>query len=262
MEKGTETKPVVEGAGDESAGSLGILNGGDGTAAGDSAKAAGNGSENDANEGAGQNQLETAVAAAVASALPAVAKEIETALGSRFDAVADRRVNAILKEVRQGQNPSGKGGSAGDESGGGEVKTVVEASYDVQGARQVYREFVTDKLEFVNPTERDLGLTMAEGLIRSRFVDGETDIDNIGRLVAEAVATQISELRDGYEKQIVGVLRKAGRIVETPGQPAPTPGTKGAGSGSGGPVDPFKHGAAQADRLFPGRNKTEAGVAS
>lgn len=147
------------------------------------------------------DDVDTIVAKAVAQATKKLEKQ--------FDSIADRRVNAILKEIRKG---SGKGkGSDGDgASRGGEDDDLHRE------ARIGLREYLNDEIRFLSADERKLAMSLGQMEIAQASGD---DADQIAAAAASSVAGQIRSLRKMYEQRTVKALKKRGALKERPGQP-------------------------------------------
>lgn len=203
----------------------------------------------DGNEGADAST--DAIQAAVAAAMQGVVASLEDRLGERFDAVADRRVNAVLKEIRKGEKPGE----------GKETETPPAAEQPVgpdpqllRGSRMVYREYIGDELKFVSDDERRLATTLADSMIREQVAGGADDEDRIGRQVSREIAVQLKAIRDSYERQIVDGLKRRGMLVETPGQPVSS--VAGAAAGKKTVGSDFQAGALKAAEMFGTDQKT------
>lgn len=162
--------------------------------------------EDSDDEGSNDNQMDSIVAKVVAR------------LEKQFDSVADRRVNAILKEVRKGKEPKQrlpkKDGKTTDQS----------ESVDLRAARLTFKEYLTDDFEFIGADERKFAMTMGRSMIGERAA-GFDDEDELGREVASDVTTLVEGMRDYYQKQTVEALRRQGAFKRTKGQPGRTPKT-------------------------------------
>lgn len=139
-------------------------------------------------------------------------------LGDRFDSIADRRVNALLKEIRKqgGEDdppPKKKRSSAG-----------TETSSDpglVRAARLAAREYLTDEIEsFVSADERKLAMDLVSIEIDAAAGRGDLDDeDEVGREVAGRVAKRIKDARKMYEGSTKQGLKRRGALKGRPGQP-------------------------------------------
>lgn len=164
----------------------------------------------------------------------AIVTALEEKLGARFDAIADKRVNAILKEVRKQKPPAGTDDQGGSPNG--------EPAPDARVARLAFREYVTDDLTFLAADERQFAMSFGAGLLAQNLKPG-SDEDEVGRLVAVEVASQVKALRKFYEKRTIAGLKKRGALKETPGQPGKTPPNVGGAS-------EFEKGKALAESMY------------
>jgi hypothetical protein len=167
-----------------------------------------------------------------------IVSQVTTALESRFDSIADRRVNAILREIRGGggQQQGGQqqqGGGSGDGGGGQQQQQQAQQqpTLDVRGARLSYREYIGDQITFISAEERAHAADLGAAMIAQRATEGATDDERVGREVAAAVAKQVKGLREHYETRVVAALKKRGALVE--GKEGQTPrGPAGVGAQS------------------------------
>lgn len=142
-----------------------------------------------------------------------IVARLEQRLASRFDAVADRRVNAILNEMRG--RKQGKGST-------GPVTGVTEPSVDVRAARLTFKEYLTDDLQFIGPEERKMAMDMGSALIAQRATSYD-DEELLGRAVADDVAKQVKAIRKFYEAKTLDALRRRGALKKGDGQPPAGP---------------------------------------
>lgn len=147
-------------------------------------------------------------------------QQLEERLGQRFDAIADRRVNAILNEMRRtGQTPGQQTEQQqqqpppAQQSAPGQSTAAVE-----RAARLAFREYIGDELRFINAEERAFAMDLGQSLIREQ-AGPDADEDRVGRDVARSVADRVKKLRKTYEDLTVAGLRQRGALVERPGQP-------------------------------------------
>jgi len=146
-----------------------------------------------------------------------IVEQIETRLGERFDAVADRRVNAILKELRKREKAEQA------------PKTEQAEKVDARAARMTFKEYLTDEVQFIGVEERKFAMDLGSALIGSR-VSVSDDEETLGREVADEVATQMKAMRQYYEARTVDALRRRGALKPAEGQPSKTPATVGGQS--------------------------------
>ena len=155
---------------------------------------------------------------------------IEQRLGERFDAVADRRVNAILKELRK-QQPEKK-----------EEPVQTQQTVDVRAARLTFKEYLGDEVSFIGAEERKFAMDLGSALIGAKAASFD-DEELLGREVADEVASKVKELRSYYEKRTLDALRRRGALKQQEGQPPKGPSSVGGSS-------EFAKGAALAEQMF------------
>ena len=177
-----------------------------------------------------------------------IVKQVTAALEDKFDSIADRRVNALLKEARKGsqkpkEDQSDKAGDSKQESNTG----------DIREARLAYREYVSDEIKFLGNEEREHAMTLAQGLIHQQVEVLGADPDTAGREAAKTVAKQIKSLRKHYESRTITALKRSGALPEDarPGQPPKGPDKPGGQSG-------YQAGAAKAAEMFGSRKPADA----
>lgn len=161
----------------------------------------------------------SAIAAAVANAImPQIDAKIESTM--------DRRINAVLKEVRGGKPPKGSAGKSNtNQSGGSEV-------VDVRGARLAFREALSGE-DFVSPEERKFANSLGRTLISAKAPAGITDEDEFGEQIANEVMAQVKSLRTLYVNQTKAALRRSGALAAPEKQGPKTNRTKGAAQVAG-----------------------------
>lgn len=152
-----------------------------------------------------------------------IVASIEERLSERFDAVADRRVNAILKEIRKQTKP------ADQPQQEQAPPKPAEPSVDVRAARLTFKEYLTDEVTFIGAEERKFAMDLGAALIGSRAADSD-DEETLGRDVAGQVATQVKAMRRYYEGRTMDALRRRGALKPTEGQPPNGPTTVGGQS--------------------------------
>lgn len=156
-------------------------------------------------------------------------------LDGKIESMFDRRVNAVLKEVRG--TPNGRRRDRQERGGQGRDREPVA---DVRGARSAFRDYVGDEVSFIGPEERRFATALGSALIAQRALNGFDDEDVVGAEVAAEVAKQVKSLRSFYETRTKTALRKRGLLAEKSG----TSGTGGSKGSS--PQQEFKKGAALA----------------
>lgn len=156
----------------------------------------------------------------------ALVDQLEQRLGDRFDAVADRRINALLQKLEKQQGGKAKNGKTDDDS---QERAPVA---DVRAARSAFREYVSDAdIRFLNTDERAFAMDLGQALIAQRAVAGFDDDDVVGREVASEVVKRVKGLRKLYETQTKNALRRKGLLVDN-GKGQATKGPNAAGAQS------------------------------
>jgi hypothetical protein len=184
---------------------------------------------------------------------------LEKRLEKRFDSIADRRTNALLKEIRKQTNSGGKDDDADDgddddsPKGRSKTRTTGPSKADVREGRMVYREFVGEKIKFLGDVEREHATTLAGSLIAAKIQSG-TDPEDAGREAADEVAKTLRSLRKHYEGKTLAALKRRGLLPEDgrgDGQPPSRSGPPGAGSS-------FKKGQDKAAEMFADRQPQQS----
>ena len=190
----------------------------------------GQGSQSDSQDADDDNDQGSSESSADVDAIVA---KIEERLGERFDAVADRRVNAILKEVRK-RNPKSEAEKP--------VPAAVDSGVDVRAARLTFKEYLSDDVQFIGSEERKFAMDLGAALIGARARDAD-DEEQLGREVADEVAGQVKGLRQYYEARTLDALRRRGALKSQGGQPPKGPGSVGGQS-------EWAKGAALAEEMY------------
>jgi hypothetical protein len=153
--------------------------------------------------------------------LNALVGQLEDRLGQRFDAIADRRVNAILGEMRRNQGQQQQGGGndqggqqQGQQQSGSQPRT---SQADLRAARLAFREYVGDEVRFISAEERAFAMDLGSALLVQQAQNGIDDEDRAGRTVAAEVAKKVKDLRKHYEDRTVAALRRRGALNENGG---------------------------------------------
>jgi hypothetical protein len=191
-----------------------------------------------------------------AALVQAIVGQVTQALEQRFDSIADRRVNAILKEVRK----SGQQQDGGQGSGGQPEQPAPAAGPDqgvLRGARLAYREYVGGEIKFLANQERDFAAEMAARILAERVADAgpNADDDRIGREVAKEVAGHVKGLRKFYEDRTVQALKRKGLLPDdgtsqTTSSTAGKTGQPPKGATKPGDQSGFAAGAAKAQEMY------------
>lgn len=166
-----------------------------------------------------------------------IVARLEAQLAERFDSIADRRVNALLKEIRKQQNPGEEPPAASRSE-----------SSDVRLARLAGREYLSDEIDkFVSADERKLAMDLLSLEIEAAVARGDDDEDEIGRAAADKVAERIRGARKMYETKTRTDLQRRGALRPKDGQ------ARKAGSGTSQQSE-YAKGAAIAARVRPSSN--------
>lgn len=184
--------------------------------------------------------------------IAAITASVTAALEARFDSIADRRVNALLKAQNRntGQQQQGQGGQ--QQGQGQQQQQAPEHDgpnvADVREARAEYREAVSDEITFLGTQERSVAADLAASLIQMRLASGE-DPTQAGLGAARDVAVKVKALRKHYEDRTIAALRRKGLLAaDGRGDGQIVKGDPNPGSASG-----FKAGADKAAAMFPER---------
>lgn len=179
------------------------------------------------------------------------AQQVESAL--------DRRINAVIREVRKQRNNDdddddddrGQRRRGGQKSNRSQKQTPTGPSReDVREARSTYREFVADEIRFLGNEEREFARSIAEAQI-SRGLNRGDDPEDVGREVAEAVASDVKRVREFYEARTVAALRRKGVLPKKSGS---TQQAQQAGGGQvGGSGSDWQKGQSKAKEMFADR---------
>lgn len=177
-----------------------------------------------------------AVQAALAQAIPTLTAQVESALGDRFDAVADRRINKLMstQEKRQQRDSEGADDRPAERPAGD-----LDERLWMRAARLSYRDSLADDdWRFAAGWERDLASDLSElALLRAR-ADGLDD-DRAGIDAARLVRDRIRSLRSGYEGLTRRALQRKGLLGEATSDEPATAATGGAAPRKrSGPRDP------------------------
>jgi len=136
--------------------------------------------------------------------------------------IADRQVNALLKELRGGKNRRRERDPDGDNRGDNDRARTTDDRYDIREARMAYREYLGDRHRFVDPSERELANTLGSSLIGTELAE-HGDPDRAGRRAAEQVAGQLSAYRKAIETATINRLRTRGALITEPGRGGESP---------------------------------------
>lgn len=153
----------------------------------------------------------------------------EEALLAKVESRIDRRLNAVLREIRKPATKAparGTGAPAARSSRQQQEPEPEVPEADVRGARLAFRDELAET-KFISPVERRFALDLGQTLIRARALDGFADEDVVGREVAEQVAKTVKDLRTHYEKQVKAALRRRGLLPEQKDGQSPGGGTGG-----------------------------------
>ena len=150
-----------------------------------------------------------------------VVDEVSRRLEGKIASMFDRRVNAVLKEIRG----HGRGGNKRTERH--RDRDDRTSTSDVRGARLAFREELSDQVRFISAEERRFAQDLGRSLIEARALTGFEDEDEVGREVADEVAERVVAMRRHYQQRTRQALVKRGLLEDkTTGSPAPGRGKK------------------------------------
>ncbi|MFE2751570.1 hypothetical protein ACFXGA_06155 [Actinosynnema sp. NPDC059335] len=132
--------------------------------------------------------------------------------------IADRTVNAVLREIRGARRQGDRGNQRGgrdqrrdrDDDRGAADSGPDPA--DLREARLAFREYLGDQYRPGTPTEREIAAELGGALIREHLVTGGGDPDRAARTAADTVANRLRAHRRAIERQTVAALRKRGAL--------------------------------------------------
>jgi hypothetical protein len=133
--------------------------------------------------------------------------------------IADRTVNAVLREIRGARPRSGD--RDGQRGGRGQRRDRDDDNRDMRGgpdpadvreARLAFREYLGDQYRPTIPTEREIAAELGGALIREQLATDAGDPDRAARTAADTVATRLRKYRRAIERQTVAALRKRGAL--------------------------------------------------
>lgn len=154
-------------------------------------------------------------------------------IGQLIQSAIDRRINAVVRETRQGGQQQGQGQQGGQQQGQAtqEAARPVADTGAVREARLAYREYVGDQIRFVSAVEREHAQRLATNLLHGRRNDID-DPDQVGRDVASEVAKTITDLRSHYRELTIKQAKKKGLWRD---EPDPQAGAQLPGAGTSAP---------------------------
>lgn len=157
---------------------------------------------------------------------------LETRIADRFDSIADKRVNALLKEIRK--------------QGDKQVETVASggSGNDVRAMKLAAREYLTDEIRFLGADERSFAMDLVNSLCVSKPNVG-ADEETAGREIASEVAARVKAVRKMYETSTVAALKKKGALSDRAGTALKQD------SAGGSSTSEFSKGAEIASRIRP-----------
>jgi len=173
-----------------------------------------------------------------------IVSQLEERLGARFDAIADRRVNQLLRRQRQGGQGSGGQQRSQQQQ---EESPPTSSPEVVRATRLAFREYVADEVKFISSEERAFAMDLGAALMAQEANRGIEDEDEVGRRLAKDVAQRVKTLRKHYEDRTVAALKRKGLLPEKEGQPLRSV------SGPKGTQTEFEKGAELAKQRFGGR---------
>jgi hypothetical protein len=190
----------------------------------------------------------------------ALVQQLEERLGSRFDAIADRRVNALLNAHRQSlgqqqqQGQQQQNGSPGVQNGQqdqSQQQPRPASASDLRAARLAFREYVGDEVKFISAEERAFAMDLGSALLVQQAQHGIDDEDRAGRTVAAEVAKKVKDLRKHYEDRTVAALRRRGVLTDQQTGGGHQQSRQQSGGGQVGEQSAFSKGAEIAARVRP-----------
>lgn len=179
------------------------------------------------------------------------------------ESALDRRINAVIREVRKNrqrdeddyEDDEGRGQQRRGGKGNRSQKQTPQAQgpsrEDVREARSTYREFVSDEVKFLGNEEREFARSLAESQINRGLGRGD-DPEDVGRDVAESVASDIKRMRSFYESRTVAALRRKGALPKKTGSQQ-QPQQSGGGSQVGVSGSGWQKGQSKAKEMFADR---------
>lgn len=153
----------------------------------------------------------------------------EAALLKKVESRIDRRLNAVLREVRKGREEPGTQRRQGTSTGRPARREAAPVA-DVRGARLAFRDYLPDEVKITSTEERKFATDLGRTMIEARAAKGFEDEDVVGREVAEEVAKQVKGLRKHYQTRTVAALRRRGALPDTKGGQGPAGSTGGKGA--------------------------------
>lgn len=168
-------------------------------------------------------------------------------LESQFNSIADRRVNALLREIRD----DGDDDEEDDRRSRRKSKPRRSSSDsgDMREARIAGREYLTDAVKtFLSSDEREIAMDLLKAKVIGHVSSG-MDPDEAGQRAAEEVARKVKTMRKTYEEATKKRLRRSGALKDRPGQPA-------SSGGKRSPSSAWDTGADKAKKMYGDRIKS------
>ena len=152
--------------------------------------------------------------------------EITKHINDAAQRIADRQVNALMKEVRGSKGSKRREDSSDNKTSSGDSTDDRERAsverFDEREARMAYREYLNDSHTFVDGSERALANTLGTALVGSELAE-HGDPDRAGRQAASTVAEQLSAYRKAVEDATVNRLKRRGALVTEPARGGDSP---------------------------------------
>lgn len=154
----------------------------------------------------------------------------EEGLLKKVESRLDRRINAVLREIRKGRDNGRQQRGDGSQPQRRQPQQPEVPAVDVRSVKIAYRDYIADEVKFVSREEREAAATLANGLIAQQIAAGGDDEDEIGSEVAKAVGETIRGLRKHYEERTKAALKRQGLLADAKGGQG---GTAGKGRAPG-----------------------------
>lgn len=165
---------------------------------------------------------------------------IEKRLEQRFDSIADRRVNAILKEIRKQHG--------GEQQNG---PKPVESTQNVQNdrtRRALLKSAVQNELLMrsdLSNEEKQLAQSLVFEMVENRPLSEDDDEFTLAKQLVESAAGTLSKARETYQEQLRENLKARGLVLDGDGEGQQKKRPK---SGEGSDLQAFDKGAEIARR--------------
>lgn len=159
------------------------------------------------------DRLEGLIAGLETRIVDRLIQTIEPKLESRFDSVADRRVNAILKEVRKGQGGEGAPPPTEPQANGGNDRMRRATLKSAIQSELVMRDLTID--------EKRMAQEMAFQLAENRSLGDSDDEFAIATQIVDGAVRTLHGARDTYQEQLRDELKSRGVSLDDEEKPQP-----------------------------------------